>query len=148
MNNIIIIGYIICMLLIFIPLFIYKGICPSDNLYKQLDITKNTFDYINIITYILIGLSVFIVIISTNTCNSIYWLTMWSIVSLHIVHYIYLYNLLYLRTFNKLLLLVYTMILSLLLLSSYYINPIAGILLAPVLVWNSYLLIQFKNVKL
>lgn len=136
------------MLLIFIPLFIYKGICPSDNLYKQLDITKNTFNYINIITYILIGLSVFIVIISTNTCNIIYWLTMWSIVSLHIVHYIYLYNLLYLRTFNKLLLLVYTMILSLLLLSSYYINPIAGILLAPVLVWNSYLLIQFKNVKL
>lgn len=136
------------MLLIFIPLFIYKGICPSDNLYKQLDITKNTFNYINIITYILIGLSVFIVIISTNTRNSIYWLTMWSIVSLHIVHYIYLYNLLYLRTFNKLLLLVYTMILSLLLLSSYYINPIAGILLAPVLVWNSYLLIQFKNVKL
>lgn len=136
------------MLLIFIPLFIYKGICPSDNLYKQLDITKNTFTYINVITYILIGLSVFIVIISTNTRNSIYWLTMWSIVSLHIVHYIYLYNLLYLRTFNKLLLLVYTMILSLLLLSSYYINPIAGILLAPVLVWNSYLLIQFKNVKL
>lgn len=136
------------MLLIFIPLFIYKGICPSDNLYKQLDITKNTFTYINVITYILIGLSVFIVIISTNTHNSIYWLTMWSIVSLHIVHYIYLYNLLYLKTFNKLLLLVYTMILSLLLLSSYYINPIAGILLSPVLVWNSYLLIQFKNVKL
>lgn len=145
MNNIIIIAYIICVLLIFIPLFIYRNACPSQGLYKQIDLPKKSFTYINIITYVLVGLSVFLVITSDNTHSGIYWLTLWGIISMHIVHYMYLYDLLYRKSVNKLLLVIYTMLLSLVLLSSYYINPISGILLAPVLVWNSYLLIQFKH---
>ena len=145
MNNIIIIAYFICVLLIFIPLFIYRNACPSNELYKQIDLPKKTFTYINAITYVLIGLSVFLVITSDNTHSGIYWLTLWGIISMQIVHYMYLFNVLYQNQVNIMLLIIYTVLLSLVLLSSYYINPISGILLSPVLVWNSYLLIQFKN---
>lgn len=145
MNNIIIIGFIISILLIFIPLYIYRNTSPNEKLYTLIDLPKKSFTCINIITYILIGLSVFLIVTSDNTHSGIYWLTLWGIISMHIVHYMYLYNLLYRKVIDKMLLLIYTMLLSLVLLSSYYINPMSGILLAPVLVWNSYLLIQFKN---
>ncbi len=145
MNNIIIIAYLICLLIIFIPLYIYRGTCPDEKLYRHMNIEKHVYNYLNILSYVLIGISVFLIISSPYTNTAIYWFALWSIISLHVVHYMYLYDLLYLKKCNKLLLLLYTMILSFQLLCSYYINPISGILLAPVLVWYSYLLIQFKE---
>jgi hypothetical protein len=57
----------------------------------------------------------------------------------YVYQYLFEYN-------NKKLLLVYTTLLALQLFGSYYINPISGMLLVPVLALYTYLYSTFKDV--
>ena len=146
MKNITILSYLIFILSIFIPLYIYKSSNSSCMLHTQFQLSKIEFEVTWLIMYILTGLSIILVLNRTNKPTKLYWLTLLFILINCLLNSWLNYSLLYTQTLksSKYILLIITLLLSLQVFGSCCIYPMAGMLLAPVLVWYMYILNLFK----
>jgi tryptophan-rich sensory protein len=119
------------------------GINPT--VQKQFQMSQKIFEGIWLLMYVLSGISIALIIMSKNT-SLLYWITLFTIIATCLINYSVLIN-----TKNlskcKYMLLTNVLLLSLQVFASYYINPISGIILAPVLMWYIYVLIQFKDFR-
>lgn len=145
MNNITILTYFIFVLSIFIPIYIYKSIGINSNIQKQFQMSPKMLEGIWFLMYILTGISISLIIASKNT-STIYWLTLFTIIATSLINYSLI---IYTQDLKKCkyILLTNVLLLSLQVFASYYINPISGIILAPILIWYIYVLIQFKDFR-
>jgi tryptophan-rich sensory protein len=117
------------------------GINPD--VQEQFQMPQKIFEGIWFLMYVLTGISIALIITTKNT-SLIYWITLFTIVATSLINYSLLINT---KNFKKCkyMLLTNVLLLSLQVFASYYINPISGIMLAPVLMWYIYVLIQFKD---
>lgn len=145
MKNITILAYLIFILSVFIPVYMYKS-SNGCQLHSEFKLSRQEFETVWGVVYILNGLSIALVI-TNNDVNQVYWMTLFSIIINSLINFGLIYKLLYTPrvAYVKYLLLINVLFLSIQVFGSYYIQPMAGILLAPVLVWYIYLLSQFKN---
>ncbi len=145
MNNITILAYFIFVLSIFIPLYVYKSMGINPAVQNQFEMPQKIFEGIWSLMYILTGISIALIITSKNT-SLLYWITLFTIIATCLTNYSVLINT---KNFSKCkyMLLTNVLLLSLQVFASYYINPISGIILAPVLMWYIYVLIQFKDFR-
>lgn len=145
MNNITILSYFIFVLSIFIPLYIYRSMGISLAVQNQFQMPQKIFEGIWSLMYVLTGISIALIITSKDT-SLLYWITLFTIIATCLINYSVLIST---KNFSncKYMLLTNVLLLSLQVFASYYINPFSGIILAPVLIWYIYVLIQFKDFR-
>ncbi len=135
MNNIIILTFLICLLSVFIPIYMYK---TSNILIKtKLQSEKYMVEILFAIMLILNAISMALVITS-KIYNNIYWIALFIIISAQLINFSILYEIFYMKQeICSQIFFTYLILLSLQLFASYAVNPLSGIILAPVLI--SYL---------